>query len=80
MKRYGIDKLNQKERKVLEIYLENHAADSDTPEFAGDIQMKYTKILILLSIGIAGLNAQTIDKNLENYIKLTVLAKKSLSF
>ena len=42
--------------------------------------MKYTKILILLSIGIAGLNAQTIDKNLENYIKLTVLAKKSLSF
>ena len=37
MKRYGIDKLNQKERKVLEIYLENHAADSETPEFAGDI-------------------------------------------
>jgi len=37
MKRYGIDKLSQKERKALEIYLENHAADSDTPEFAGDI-------------------------------------------
>ncbi len=37
MKRYGINKLSKKERKELEIYLENHAADSDTPEFAVDI-------------------------------------------
>ena len=37
--------------------------------------MKYIKISILLSIGIASLNAQTIDKNLENYINKIVEKK-----
>ncbi len=37
MKRYKIDSLSNKEKKILKEYLINHAADSDTPEFAGDI-------------------------------------------
>ena len=35
MKKYGIDKLNDKEKRALKSYLVNHAADSDTPEAAG---------------------------------------------
>ena len=37
MKRYKIDSLSDNEKKILKEYLMNHAADSDTPEFAGDI-------------------------------------------
>jgi len=37
MKKYGIDKLSKEEKKMLEKYLIEHAADSDAPEFAGDI-------------------------------------------
>jgi len=35
MKKYGIDKLSAEDRKKLENYLINHAADSDQPETAG---------------------------------------------
>jgi hypothetical protein len=37
MKRYKIDKLNDKDKQVLKEYLISHAADSDKPQFAGDI-------------------------------------------
>ncbi len=35
MKKYGIDTLNDDEKAALQVYLVNHAADSDTPEVAG---------------------------------------------
>ena len=35
LKRYGLDKLDLKDRKELEEYLVNHAADSDQPMVAG---------------------------------------------
>lgn len=35
MKKLGIDKLSAADKKALEQYLENHAADSDHPEAAG---------------------------------------------
>jgi len=35
MKKYGIDKLSEKEKEELKEYLINHAADSDHPEAAG---------------------------------------------
>jgi len=37
MKRYKIDGLTEKEKKVLKEYLLSHAADSDKPKFAGEI-------------------------------------------
>jgi len=36
MKKYKIDKLTDEEKKKLKSYLIAHAADSDTPQFAGD--------------------------------------------
>jgi len=36
MKRYKIDRLTDEEKKKLKSYLIAHAADSDTPQFAGD--------------------------------------------
>ena len=35
MKKYGIDKLSDADKKALKIYLMNHSADSDNPEAAG---------------------------------------------
>jgi len=35
MKRYKIDTLSQKDRKILEKYLIDHAIDSDQPTIAG---------------------------------------------
>ena len=37
MKRYKVSSLSDNEKKILKEYLIVHAADSDTPEFAGDI-------------------------------------------
>jgi len=37
LKRYGLDKLSQTEREKLKKYLISHAADSDLPQYAGDV-------------------------------------------
>jgi len=37
MKRYKIYKISDKEKKILKEYLIEHAADSDKPQFAGEI-------------------------------------------
>jgi len=36
MKKYKINELTDEEKKKLKSYLVAHAADSDTPQFAGD--------------------------------------------
>ncbi|NPA28888.1 MAG: hypothetical protein GXO33_01745 [Epsilonproteobacteria bacterium] len=36
MKRYGIDRLSEEEKKRLKRYLINHAVDSDQPTVAGE--------------------------------------------
>jgi len=37
LKRYGLDKLSEDEREKLKKYLISHAADSDLPQYAGDV-------------------------------------------
>jgi hypothetical protein len=37
LKRYKLDKLTQEQRDILKKYLISHAADSDLPQYAGDV-------------------------------------------
>jgi len=37
LKKYNLDKLSQDERDALKNYLISHAADSDLPQYAGDV-------------------------------------------
>jgi len=37
LKKYGIDKLSEDEKEALKSYLISHAADSDLPQYAGDV-------------------------------------------